>query len=234
MKISASQPRGFTLVELLVVIAILAILAGLLLPVLAKAKQRAQRTACLSNLRQIGLAFNMYVSDNENQFPDRRDLKVALGYHPWTTWPPSDPRSGWAAATLKSFFNDAKIWTCPAMEFAPFNQSPQCNQAISAATNALVARYWLWRFDHIDADIPLDNFWGKSESQIVSDLRQANNPQAGIPKGVSDVELVVDPYFPSTIPSIPDDIRGRAVHPGGRNRLFLDNHADFFKDARTK
>jgi prepilin-type N-terminal cleavage/methylation domain-containing protein len=61
--------RGFTLVELLVVIAILAILAGLLLPALIGARDRAHQATCVNNLRQIGIGMKMYVEDHESKFP---------------------------------------------------------------------------------------------------------------------------------------------------------------------
>jgi prepilin-type N-terminal cleavage/methylation domain-containing protein len=66
---SRSLRKGFTLIELLVVIAIIAILAAILFPVFAQAREQARKTACLSNMKQIGLASNMYLQDFDETFP---------------------------------------------------------------------------------------------------------------------------------------------------------------------
>ena len=218
--------RAFTLIELLVVIAIIAILAAILFPVFARAKDAAKKITCTSNLKQLGTAWHLYLADFDDRMPDRRDLKLTAegGYRSWTGWPPSDPRSGWLQPIFE-IYKTKDILACPSTQ-ALWQFEPRVTQD--------GANYWMWRFDNIDPVIPLDNFWGKSPEQAVADLQTANNPFIGQPEGVADAELAVDPYFPRTVPTIPTNLRGKAIHFGGRNRLFLDSHVKFLRDARTQ
>jgi len=85
------QPGGFTLIELLVVIAIIAILAALLLPALAPAKERARLIQCLNNQKQLTLGWNLYVGDNDDHLAKN-----------WTLFAGSSPPGSWVTGTVRT------------------------------------------------------------------------------------------------------------------------------------
>ncbi|HLJ55228.1 MAG TPA: prepilin-type N-terminal cleavage/methylation domain-containing protein [Chthonomonadaceae bacterium] len=229
---------AFTLIELLVVIAIIAVLAAILFPVFAQAREKARQTVCASNLRQIGMAFGMYEQDFDDRLPDRRDLKVSLptGFHPWTTWPLTDPRGAWAEIVMEPYVKSPDVWFCPSVKGSSMGDVIQVKQATSSAADAPVCRYWLWRFDRIDVPALPKNGWGKTDMELVQGIRDANDPTIVPiqPDGPSDVELAVDPYFPNTQTTLDLSLLGRSVHMGGRNRVFLDAHVKYYRDYRTQ
>jgi prepilin-type N-terminal cleavage/methylation domain-containing protein/prepilin-type processing-associated H-X9-DG protein len=110
--------RGFTLIELLVVIAIIAILAAILFPVFAKAREKARQTSCSSNLKQLQLGIIMYVQDY-----DEKNVSLFYGGgpvdQPTTTTPGPGPGGGWSWKTaIYPYVKNTQLLHCPSAESA--------------------------------------------------------------------------------------------------------------------
>ncbi len=99
--------RGFTLIELLVVIAIIAILAAILFPVFARAREKARQSSCLSNVKQIGLAFLQYNQDYDETWP-------LMAWNSTTGWEPAI--SGWWGGELGPYIKNTRIFICPSRQ----------------------------------------------------------------------------------------------------------------------
>jgi prepilin-type N-terminal cleavage/methylation domain-containing protein len=105
--------RAFTLIELLVVIAIIAILAAILFPVFAQAREKARATACLSNMKQLGTAFQMYAQDYDETFPGIRFGGNPGESWPWVVYEGSVDWNGVFTHGVQPYIKNRQILQCP-------------------------------------------------------------------------------------------------------------------------
>jgi prepilin-type N-terminal cleavage/methylation domain-containing protein len=171
MKRSDCKSGGFTLIELLVVIAIIAILAAMLLPALASAKEKAKRIQCLSNLKQIGIGCTLYAGDNNGTYP------AAVFDSGWNDYQPIELASNLVAMASSLGFKtnsvsggvsiSASIWTCPERPTLPNT---------SGATWALGYQYfggiptWTYHGTHYKSASPIKSGNSKPTWMLASDV----------------------------------------------------------------
>ncbi len=213
--IKRNRVRGFTLIELLVVIAIIAILAAILFPVFARARENARRASCQSNLKQIGLAVMQYSQDYDELYP----------YAPW-----GGGNAGTRALGLltEPYHKSSQLWRCPS--------DSQSSGAVWTPNSVPAGRY---PYQNVSYGYNIWYFSGPlNNNNPVSLAKPQNAAQLGLVMGSwGDNAFIIDnvdtqDYAP------PARIEGslqspnsnvREGHLGGGNFLYADGHVKWVK-----
>ncbi|NBR85251.1 MAG: type II secretion system protein [Proteobacteria bacterium] len=231
---SRSPQEGFTLIELLVVIAIIAILAGMLLPALSKAKQKAMATQCLNGMKQLQLAWKVYAGDQDDRLVSSRGgIALAAANQAWCTgW--MQPGAGYTAtaetntaffmnALLGTYAGNAKIFRCPADKFIyrpstytePYCRSVSMNMwmAWDGAAGSLVGAGKNYKRE-IEISTPSSRFVFINEN----------------PNSIEDgtFRLNFDPTFGNPPPIVFENAPS-AMHNNGTSLSFADGHAELHR-----
>ncbi len=240
--------RGFTLIELLVVIAIIAILAAILFPVFARARENARRASCQSNLKQMGLGFAQYLQDYDSQFPYGCDKYVNTSYagaqsaHSDRDWPGACNTQNnvehWMDK-LQPYIKSKQLFNCP----SGTRIAPNINGTLQDAT----ANGAPWSVGQADANhISIGIAYGYNCDYIGGCGWAGNTPTGGWAAKESQIDssastvLVTEsgywngPYgLPYTYSITLDNATGaiwpKDRHLEGANLLFCDGHVKWLK-----
>jgi len=199
------KKRGFTLIELLVVIAIIAILAAILFPVFAQAREKARQSACLSNMKQIGLAMMMYVQDTDGIFPS---VDCDIWY--------VDP-DGWMYP-IKAYKKNTAVNLCPTTRLHYVGNAHSPSTALMGIKN-----YYAY------ADHP-----GASESEILASSKLAACYESSR-KGDASYGGTLTSHFWRFLLYAPNSYYPNEnwlpPHSKGMNIIFADGHANWFNTS---
>ena len=201
---------AFTLIELLVVIAIIAILAAMLLPALATAKQRAWTITCNSNLHQISLGLVMFADDNNGRFPQ------SGGLIPWNTVTPDATTNAWMQQIF-SYTQSTNIYRCPSNKLLPSTAQSHFNY-FNGARAAFVAAGF---------------------EQAAVDTKRILLPTAFVLCGdtldFTPEDADKDDYTQNCVGGPANGIPWEEwqAHTKGQNILFADGHAKWYKGYDT-
>jgi len=211
--------KAFTLIELLVVIAIISILAAILFPVFARARESARRTSCLSNLKQIGLGIMMYVQDYDETYPRYETLKD----------PPATGQWLWRQVVQPYIKSETQVFTCPSSPGGANEGGYGANSLImtsrTAATSTKLAAVQSTANTYMLMDY---GQWHFSASSVkATTLNNANYlPGIGTVRGLNQSQCTTHTHeFYDKFET--DCMNGR--HFLGVNVAFADGHAKWLK-----
>jgi hypothetical protein len=221
--------KAFTLIELLVVIAIIAILAAILFPVFAQAKEAAKKTACLSNIKQMGLASVMYLNDYDGKYPQAKatsarpdidDVDGAIEDPDYgSVFVMIYPYTGNGTITLEDLSRQ-KLYACPS-DPAPFDPTcKQINEEAPPVISYLVNAFFVFGLSESQVNQPAGTiYYAERRSQSVN----------GVDQFCDDI---YHPWFNADNPAAPanemDALTGAIAttrHSGRSNFTFAEGHA---------
>jgi prepilin-type N-terminal cleavage/methylation domain-containing protein len=215
MHAERTRRGGFTLIELLVVIAVIAILAGILLPVLGGAKSKAHQTVCLSNLKQVGVAIQNYADEHDDFLPGPVVAGARASYDNTSSWElifHLAPYLGLPEPGPKPIV--ARVFVCPGYE----KKAPD--------VVSLIGRKVYLLNDDINPDPAVRTPPFGYPIAPTADPQRLAALESGI--GASDLFAIsdVDRMLPSLNPSVTwwEDLPHSPVHGRVRNQLFFDSH----------